>query len=128
MADKKTVLVVDDDQDIRAQVSAALGPNYRVVTGASGKECLALAAAERPDVIVLDVMMSHMADGLDCLKTLKTGGATRHIPVIMLTGVNQVYDYRSQIDESFYTHDKWLEKPVKPAEILAAVREILAKR
>ena len=121
----KKVLVVDDDQDILEQAKAALGRHYVIVTGTSGKECLDLIGPERPDLIILDVIMAHLGDGLDCLKSLKADPASQKIPVMMMTSVNDVYDYRSQIEASFYPHDRWLDKPVKSDVLLKAVREML---
>ena len=63
-----------------------------------------------------------------CLRTIKQNPATERIPVIMMTSVNDVYDYRSQIEESFFPHDRWLDKPVKPEVLLQTVREILGEQ
>jgi putative two-component system response regulator len=126
MAERKTVLAIDDDPDVLEFVETVLSPHYEVRTGSSGTQCLELAGSILPDVILLDVIMGHLSDGLDCLRKLKGQPSTKHIPVIMLTSVNDVYDYRSQIEESFYDHDRWLDKPVKPDVLLEAVRGALA--
>jgi CheY-like chemotaxis protein len=127
MAEKKIVLAIDDDPDIIQFVKSVLSQHYQVVTGYSGKECLDLVGSLRPDVILLDVIMTHLGDGLDCLRTLKQNAATSHIPVIMMTSVTEVYDYRSQVEASFYPHDQWLEKPVKADVLLKTVREVLGE-
>jgi putative two-component system response regulator len=127
MAGMKTVLAVDDDPDIIEFVKSVLSKHYRVVTGFSGKECLDLVGTTQPDVILLDVIMMHLGDGLDCLRTLKQNPATKDIPVIMMTSVSEVYDYRSQIEESFFPHDRWLDKPVKADVLLKNVREVLGE-
>lgn len=125
MAQKKTVLAIDDDPDILEFVKSVLAPHYEVKTGFSGQECLDMLAQARPDAILLDVIMTHLADGLDCVRAIKENPDTRSIPVIMMTSVNEVYDYRSQIDESFYAHDRWLDKPVTAQVLLKTVREVL---
>ena len=125
MAEKKTILAIDDDPDIIQFVKSVLSQHYQVVTGYSGKECLDLVGSLQPDVILLDVIMTHLGDGLDCLRILKQNAATSHIPVIMMTSVSDVYDYRSQIEDSFYPHDRWLEKPVKADILLQTVREVV---
>jgi two-component system, cell cycle response regulator len=125
MADRKTVLAIDDDPDILEFVKTILSPYYDVKTGCSGAECLVLAPSVLPGVILLDVIMAHLGEGLDCLKKLKETQSTKHIPVIMMTSVNDVYDYRSQIEASFYAHDRWLDKPVKADVLLETVREVL---
>ena len=101
MAEKKVALAIDDDPDILEFVTSVLSPYYDVKTGFSSTECLALAGSVSPDVILLDVIMTHLSDGLDCLRKLKEQPGTKHIPVIMMTSVNDVYDYRSQLEATF---------------------------
>jgi putative two-component system response regulator len=127
MADRKTVLAIDDDPDILELVKSILSPHYDVKTGSSGDECLALVQSAPPDVILLDVIMAHLGDGLDCLRNLREMPAAKSIPVIMMTSVNEVYDYRSQIDASFYAHDRWLDKPVQAHVLIQTVREVLGE-
>jgi CheY-like chemotaxis protein len=125
MANKKKVLAVDDDPDMRKFVQLILSPYFEVTTGCCSDDCIKLAETVLPDAIILDVIMAHLGDGLDCLQKLRTLQTTKHIPVIMMTSVNEVYDYRSQIEESFYAYDRWLDKPVKPETLLQTVREVL---
>jgi putative two-component system response regulator len=93
-----------------------LSKHYRVVTGFSGKECLDLVGSTHPDAINLEVIMTHLRDGLDCLRALKENPAVKEIPVIMMTNVSEVYDYRTQIEASFFPHDRRLEKPVRACQ------------
>jgi CheY-like chemotaxis protein len=125
MAERKFILVIDDDPDILEFVISILSPHYDIKTGCSGAECAKFAQSLLPDAILLDVIMEHLGDGLDCLRKLKELESTKHIPVIMMTSVNESYDYRSQIEESFYSHDRWLNKPVKPDILLKTVREVV---
>ena len=121
---KKLVLVVDDDADLRKQMSMMLEKQYRVATAASGKECLESVAKERPDCIIMDVIMDDLTDGLETAKKIKEDKKTQDIPVLMLTSVNQSYDYRSQVDASYFPHDCWMDKPVKAEKLL---KEVAAK-
>jgi CheY-like chemotaxis protein len=125
MAESKTVLAIDDDPDVLEFIKSVLSPYYNVKTGCSGDECLGLVGSILPDVILLDVIMTHLGDGLDCLRKLKEMPSTKDIPVVMMTSVNEVYDYRSQVEASFYEHDSWLDKPVKPDALLKTIREIV---
>jgi len=127
MVAPKTVLVVDDDEDVLAFVNSVLSKHYRVITAESGNECIEALGQERPDVILLDVIMTHLSDGFDCLRRIKQDPATQGIPVVMMTSVNDVYDYRSQIEESFFPHDRWLDKPVKAEVLLKTLREVLGE-
>ena len=119
--EKKMVLVVDDDADIRKFMEVALQATYRVVSASSGKECLQAVAKEKPSCIVMDVMMDGLTDGLETAKKIKEDKNTKDIPVIMLTSVNESYDYRSQVDANYFPHDTWLDKPVKAARLLKEV-------
>ena len=125
MKTKKTVLVVDDDMDILKQIDAALRGTYTVVTASSGQECIQHVKKARPDCIVMDVMMHELCEGLETAKALKAAQDTAGIPIIMLTSVNESYDYRSQTDANYFPHDTWLDKPVKPQKLLAEVSRLI---
>jgi CheY-like chemotaxis protein len=127
MAELKKVLAIDDDADVLEFVKTVLSPYYQVKTGGSGEECLDSLAEDKPDLILLDVMMSYMSEGLDCVRAIKQNPAMQTIPVVMMTSVNDVYDYRTQIEESFFTYDRWLEKPVVADALLKTIREILGR-
>lgn len=124
---KKKILAIDDDADILEVIKEVLSPYYQVETGFSAKECLDYLAKDRPDLVLLDVMMSYMSEGLDCVREIKQNPATQAIPVVMMTSVNDVYNYRTQIEESFFPYDRWLDKPVKADVLLKTVKEILER-
>lgn len=87
----KRILVIDDEADIReiAKVSLNITKQWDVLTAASGKEGLAIAAEQRPDAILLDVIMPGI-DGLVTLKQLKENPATQSIPVLLLTATIKI--------------------------------------
>jgi CheY-like chemotaxis protein len=121
----ETVLLVDDDEVFQEAVAVVLGTRYRVVTASNGTEGLARVAEERPDAIILDVMMDHLSEGFDVARRLRTDPETRSIPIIMLTGVDQVYNLRMEVDEAWVPCDRYLEKPISPQELLAQIDELL---
>ena len=82
--DKKSVLVIDDNQDIRDYVRAVLQDEYHVLEAANGQEGIQMAMKYVPDAIICDVMMPVM-DGMECCRRLKAEMQTSHIPVMMLT-------------------------------------------
>jgi CheY-like chemotaxis protein len=92
---EKRILIIDDEHDIRevAQLSLELIGGWKVLTARSGQEGLTLAAAEQPEVILLDVMMPDM-DGPTTFRKLQGEPTTRHIPVILLTAKVQSADRR----------------------------------
>ncbi len=122
---KKTVLLVDDDEDLLEQVRRVVAQEYNVDTAHSGEEALHKVGQKSYDCIVMDVMMQTLSDGLDTAKKLKENDATKDIPIVMLTCVNEHYDYRSQINTSYFPNDKWLNKPVNPKEILREINALV---
>ncbi len=122
---KKSVLLVDDDEVFVEATAAILESLYDVRTATNGKEAHEAIARQRPDVVILDVMMDHLSEGFDVARKLKNDLATSHIPIIMLTGVDQVYNYRMEMDESYVPHDRYLEKPVAPERLLEVIQEVL---
>jgi len=123
--ERKTVLLVDDDEDLIEQVSRVVAQEYNVDTANSGKEALGKVEKKKYDCIVMDVMMQTLSDGLDTAKKIKENTTTRAIPIVMLTSVNEHYDYRTQMDESFFPKDKWLDKPVSPSVLLQEINKLI---
>ncbi|BAZ10587.1 two-component response regulator [Calothrix sp. NIES-4071] len=91
----KRVLIIDDEQGIRetTQVCLEITGDWEVFTASSGKEGLALAASQQPDIILLDVMMPDM-DGLTTLKRIQSDSEIQHIPVVFLTAKAQPSEQR----------------------------------
>ena len=89
--DAKRILVIDDEADICeiAKVSLQITKQWQVLTASSSEEGVAIAIANQPDVILLDVVMPEV-NGFMTLKTLKHNPATRLIPVIMLTATGNI--------------------------------------
>jgi diguanylate cyclase (GGDEF)-like protein len=88
---KNSVLIADDEKSNLMVLNAILSPDYTVFTAKSGEEALARAAAEKPDLILLDIVMPGM-DGFETLKALKNSEACRAIPVIIITGLSGEVD------------------------------------
>ena len=123
--EKKTVLLVDDDEDLLEQARVVVAREFNVELAHSGEEALAKLGKNRYDCIVMDVMMRSLSDGLETAKKIKENSATKMIPVIMVTSVNEHFDYRTQIDESFFPNDKWLDKPVDPTILLQEIKRLV---
>lgn len=122
---KKTVLLVDDDEVLVEAVSAVLEQRYRIRRASNGTEALEKIAEEKPDLVVLDVMMDHLSEGFDVARSLRTNRETKDIPIIMLTGVDKVYNVRMEMDESWVPCDRYLEKPIAPEDLLSHVEELI---
>lgn len=121
---RPTVLVIDDNTDIRQYERTLLQDEYIVLEAADGKEGLAVALKEVPDLVICDVMMPVM-DGLELTEQLKTNTATSHIPVIMLTAKN-LEEHRAE----GYEHgaDSYITKPFHSKVLLARIENLLRQR
>ena len=113
-----TVLVVDDNGDMRAYLHRLLAPHYTVRTAADGEEALTSIAAELPDVVVTDVMMPRV-DGFELLRRLRADPATAAVPVVMLTARA---GQEAAVEGFAAGVDDYLAKPFQAAELLARVR------
>lgn len=127
---RKKVLVVDDDQSAVAFVCAALGAEAYQVAGVSdGIAGLIEARKQLPDLIILDVYMPRQP-GYYTLRDLKTDPKTKHIPVIMLTGVGKRlgFDFSTQDLYDFLgtEPDMFLEKPVDPLFLRQTTDKLLS--
>lgn len=121
---KPTVLIIDDNNDIRQYEHTLLQDDYIVMEAVDGKEGLEIAKKEVPDLVICDVMMPVM-DGLEFTEQLKTNTATSHIPVIMLTAKNQE-EHRAE----GYEHgaDSYITKPFHSKVLLARIENLLKQR
>jgi len=117
----KRILVVDDERHIVRLIQVNLErEGYQVLTAFDGKDGLQKAKTEKPDLIVLDVMMPYM-DGFEVLKNMKADPVTAEIPVIMLTAKAQDADVFRGWSSGV---DCYLTKPFNPMELLTFVRRI----
>lgn len=124
------ILLVDDDPDFVEATKIVLesGP-YEVEVAYNGKEALAKVQEEKPDLIILDIIMPEQ-DGFKVCKALKEDPELSKIPIIMLTSLSErmgetVY---SVSDGLLLEAEDYVDKPVSPAELLARVAKFLKKR
>lgn len=126
---KAKILLVDDDPDfVEATRTVLESVPYDVIVAYDGDEALARVQQERPDLILLDIIMpTH--DGFHVCEKLKSDPELWHIPVIMLTSLSQ------RISETAYSlqdgmmleADDFIDKPVRPAELLARIARLLQR-
>jgi two-component system, cell cycle response regulator DivK len=118
------ILLVEDDRDTREMYAAYFSHlGMHVDTAADGREALARVAAAPPEVIVMDVGMPHMP-GDEAAHRLKSDAATRHIPIIALSGFGLV----SKPDMDRAQFDVFCKKPCLPVDLAAIIRSTLAER
>src|SRR5262249_37467808 len=117
-SDTKLVLIVDDTPTNVAVVTGLLKDAFRTKVATSGQKALAIASAEKPDLILLDVMMPDM-DGFEVCRRLKENPETREIPVIFLTAKTDAVDEVRGFDVGAVDY---IRKPFSPPTVLARVR------
>jgi CheY-like chemotaxis protein len=123
MTTTRSVLVTDDDEDLRmlCQLYLEMG-GFGVTEASNGDEALRAARNSPPDLILLDLMMP-VKDGWECLTELKADPALRHIPVFVITGKGQQQDQ----DRAFALGaEAFIPKPFQGPALVARIRERLA--
>jgi CheY-like chemotaxis protein len=123
---KKKILVVDDDADFIEATSTLLdAKGYQVVSASNGEEGYQKAKREKPDCMLLDIMMAHDSEGFDTARKLKEDPATKNISVIIITGIKKAKNlpFSFEPDEDWLPVKAVLEKPVKPDMLLKHVVE-----
>ena len=123
------ILVVDDDPDIVETITLVLeGAGYQVVSALSGKEGLKKAKEEKPDLIVLDVMMETKRKGIEVAQELRQEPQFASTPILMLTAVREKTGLgfkREAGDDAWLPVDDYCEKPLKPETLIQKVEQLL---
>ena len=118
------LLIVDDEADTLRLISLMLErQGYSILTAKDGKTALNIIVEERPDLILLDVMMPEI-DGIEVVKIIRANPDTEDIPVIMFTARSQVEDKISGLEAGA---DVYLTKPTQPRELFAQIKSILSR-
>jgi DNA-binding response OmpR family regulator len=119
---KKRILVVDDDPVIVRAITINLhSVGYETITALDGADGLRKVVAEKPDLVILDIMMPEI-DGFEVLKVLKDNPETQHIPVIMLTA----FPTDENVTRSYgLDSDCFIPKPFEPEVLLIVVQRLL---
>jgi len=121
---KEKILVVDDEEDILELVRYNLSrEGYKVICAATGEDGLKLSKSEKPDLIVLDLMLPGV-DGLDVTRRLKGDDGTRKIPVVMLTAKGEESDIVTGLELGA---EDYITKPFSAKVLVARVRAVLRR-
>jgi sigma-B regulation protein RsbU (phosphoserine phosphatase) len=121
MSSDKTILCVDDSEFAIKTFLRILSRHYVVLTASSGKQAIEMAASDRPDLILLDIVMPGQT-GLEVCKTLKGNPGTMNIPVIFVTSVADATteEYGLQLGAADY-----IKKPITPGVVLWRIKNAL---
>lgn len=121
MPEKKKILIADDEASIRLLVRSILSNNYTIIEAADGQEAVKAAQRHKPALILMDILMPKK-DGLQALYEIKTNLATKTIPVVMLTAVNQELDRKLCAEMGAA---QYITKPFSPQELLHTIAQFL---
>ena len=124
-----TVLVVDDDRNFAQSIGDILETEgYTILYAYTGKEGVEVARRERPDVMILDVMMAHETEGFEVSKHLAEIPELAHMRVVMVTGIRKEKNlsFGFEPDEFWLPVDAVLEKPVAPRVLLHTIKQAVS--
>jgi len=126
MAKKGVILVVDDDPDFVEIARTVLeADGFEVISASHGSQGLARMRAEHPDLVLLDVMMSSVLDGVSVSQTMREDPDLKLIPLVMVSSIAES-EHADQFPTDEYIHvDSWLSKPVQPQELLRKVNALI---
>jgi DNA-binding response OmpR family regulator len=122
--DAPTILVVDDEADMRAYLHHLLQPHYHVVTATSGEDALSRLSDEPPDLVISDVAMPEM-DGIELCQAIRSDDALHTLPVLLLTARGEAELRRSGIEAGA---DAYVSKPFDPAALTARIENLIEIR
>lgn len=119
------ILIVDDEEPIRELIRYNIEKQgYRTVTAANGKEALDAARTEKPDLIILDLMLPDMS-GLDICRIIKNDRTTANIPIIMVTAKTEDSDIVTGLELGA---DDYVTKPFSPRVLFARIQSVLRRK
>lgn len=118
---RKKVLLVDDSSTVLLMERALLSRSYEVISAADGQEGVEKALAEKPDLILMDVVMPRMS-GIEAIRRLRSDPGTRHIPIIMVTTRGELKSVENGYESGC---NDYVTKPFSAVELLAKVKSCL---
>lgn len=124
----RRVLVVDDDPIYAKSTKAVLESHgYLVDSARNGEEALAKMGQEKPDLVLLDIMMDWVLEGVTISQEMMSQQDLQRIPIIMVTSIRDS-DYRGMFPQDQYLHiDSWVDKPCPPDQLVSEVEKTLAR-
>ncbi len=122
MAKPASILVVDDDPEIVMMLSTRLGKRgYKVTTAEDGKKALELAKRDKPDLVLLDVMMPGKS-GWEVARALKQDPVTQHVKIVMVTAIGEK---TNEITAPIYGADAHVDKPFEFEKLEKVITQLL---
>jgi CheY-like chemotaxis protein len=121
---RKKVLIVDDEPNVRRLSHTILAKTFDVIEAEDGRQAIDMAIAQKPDVILMDIMMPKM-DGLTACHVIKKDPATKAIPVVMVTAIG--FELNIKLSQQMGATG-YVTKPFSPQDLVGKITEVLANR
>ncbi len=123
------ILIIDDDPDLVEAMKVVLeSQHYEVIVAKTGEEGLRKVKLEKPDLVILDVMMETSDRGFEVAREIKNNPQYKNTPVLMLTAIKEKsgLDFKNEAgDEDWLPVDDYVDKPLQPKELIAKVEKLL---
>jgi CheY-like chemotaxis protein len=120
------ILVIDDDRDfIKITKMILQSSGYEVISAANGDEGLKVMRREKPNLVILDVMMTYILEGLDIRRQMAADPGLKDIPVIMSTSLTGERVQRNLPSDEYVPDSAWLHKPIDPDKLLEQVKKAM---
>lgn len=119
----KRILIIDDDPDFAESVATLLKHSgHQVLRARDGNEGVTMAAAEKPDVILCDVMMKERTEGFFTIQTLRRTPGVEDTPILVISSVYEALPFfKAPPERSWLNHDAFMRKPINPDALLQMV-------
>jgi CheY-like chemotaxis protein len=127
---KRKVLVIDDDLDVQESMRIVLEKEgLEVLCAEDGAKGFSIAKAQRPDLILLDVIMNSQDEGFQTAYKFRADDELKDIPLVMITSVSKVtgFQFDKDKDQDFLPVSEFIEKPVSLQKLIDLVRKYLGK-
>jgi two-component system, OmpR family, alkaline phosphatase synthesis response regulator PhoP len=124
------ILIIDDDVDIvEAEKVLLENSGYEVISAFDGQEGYCKIRDQRPDLVVLDVIMASPTEGFELTRQLKMDRDLSSIPIVMVTSVRRDDQTGRPLVEEVLEHiEAYIEKPIRPEQFLETIKRVLARR
>lgn len=120
------ILIVDDDPDFVTISRIVLeAEGYQVLEAANGQEALEVMRQDRPDLVLLDVMMSTTLEGVDVSREMKTDPELQDVPIVMVSSIATTEHAAEFPDDERIPIDGWISKPIQPSVLLRTIKRLV---
>ena len=125
----KRILIVDDDRDFVEAVSCFLeAGGFTVLKARDGKEAVALAKMDRPDLILMDIMMDERTEGFFTIQEMRRMPELANVPIFVLSALyEQIPEFKTAPESAWLAHDEFFSKPVNMGQLLEKIRQRIGK-